>query len=153
MAQPHLSVQRAQVLVFFALALPLVLLPIAAYAVDASVTASAYSRLVEVSARAAEEAVQQINVASLRSGAGVSIDVPAATSMVQSFLRSAELAARVVEVSVVGQVLSLVATETVVLPFTLFGAPEVALRATVTARIAPGYESPSSRLPLPAKIF
>lgn len=153
MAQPRLKLQRAQVLVFFALALPLVLLPVAAYAVDASVTVSTYSRLVEASARAAEEAVQQIDVASLRSGGRISIDVPAATLTVQSSLRSAEPAANVVEVSVLGEELRLVTAETVALPFTLFGTPSFAVRAAVAARIAPGYESPSSRLPLPVRIF
>jgi hypothetical protein len=145
--------QRAQVLVFFALALPLILLPIAAYAVDASVTAGAYARLVEVSTRAAEEAVQQIDVARLRAGAGISIDAAGATAAVQVALGSAEPQARLAQLTILGEELRLVTTETVVLPFNLFGSPDVGLRATVTTRIAPGYDSPSSRFPFPVSTF
>jgi hypothetical protein len=145
--------QRAQVLVFFALALPLVLLPIAAYAVDASVTASAYSRLVEVTARGAEEAVQQIDVGRLRAGGGISIDVSSAMTAAQDVVEGADPSARVQDLTVLGQDVRLITTETVVLPFNLFGGPAVVLRVTVDARIAPGYDRPSSLLPLPLSTF
>jgi hypothetical protein len=139
--------------VFFALALPLILLPIAAYAVDASVTASAYSRLIEVTAAAAEDAAQQIDVARLRAGGGISIDVVDASAVAASALRSEEPAARVVDLTVLGEELRLATTETVVLPLNLFGSPTVRLTAEVTVRIARGYESPSSLLPLPVRIL
>jgi hypothetical protein len=145
--------QRAQVLVFFALALPLILLPIAAYAVDASITAAAYSRLVEVTATAAEEAVQQINVTRLRAGNGLSIDVADAMAAARRALTSSEPGARVLDLTVMGDEVRLVTTETVVLPFNVFGSPEIKIRAKVTARLAPGYDSPSSLLPLPVSTF
>jgi hypothetical protein len=145
--------QGAQVLVFFALALPLVLLPVAAYAVDASVAATAFSRLVEVSARAAEDAAEQIDLARLRAGGGISIDVVTAASTAQAVLQSADPPARLVDLAVLGEELRLVTSETVVLPFSLFGDPDDQLRAAITARIAPGYDSPSSRFPLPVSTF
>ncbi len=144
-----MSRQRAQVLVFFAIALPLILLPIAAYAVDAATAATAYSRLVEVTTQAAEDAVQDIDVARLRAGRGLNIDIAAATATAREVIASAEPGATVVSVTVIGQELRLVTTETVVLPLDVLGPPRVALHARVTARIAPGYDSPSSLLPLP----
>ena len=144
-----MTVQRGQVLVFFALALPLVLLPIAAYAVDAAVTASSFSRLVEVTSRAAEDAAQQVDIARLRAGGGISIDVVSATEAARAALGSSEPDAHVVDLAVLGEELRLVTSETVVLPFNVFGSPNARVRADVTARIAPGYDSPSSRLPLP----
>jgi len=133
---------RGQVLVFFALALPLIVLPAAAYAVDASVTASAYSRLVEVTARAAEDATQQIDVARLRAGGGLSIDVVSATRAAADALAAAEPAAQLNDLAVIGAELRLATTETVVLPFSFFASPRVAVHAEVAARIAPGYDSP-----------
>ncbi len=133
-----------QVLVFFALALPLVVLPAAAYAVDASVTASAYSRLVEVTACAAEDAAQKIDVTRLRAGGGISIDVDSATQAAAAALAASEPSARLDDLAVLGIDLRLATTETVVLPFSFFGSPRVAVHAEVTARIAPGYDSPSA---------
>lgn len=147
------NAERGQVLVFFALALPLVLLPIAAYAVDAAVTASTYSRLVEITARAAEDAAQQIDIARLRSGGGISIDVAGATAAAQSALQSAEPAARLLDVAVRGEQLTLLTSEPVVLPFDFFGSANVVLHAEVAARIAGGYTSPSSLMPLPVSTF
>ncbi len=147
------NLQNAQVLVFFALVLPLILLPIAAYAVDAAIATSAYSRLVEVTTRAAEEAVQQIDVTRLRAGGGISIDVTGASTAVEDFLGSAEPNARLVDLAILGEELRLVTTETVVLPFDVFGSPGLPLHARVTARTAPGYDNPSSRLPLPVSTF
>jgi len=136
--------RSGQVLVFFALALPLIVLPAAAYAVDASVTASAYSRLVEVTARAAEDAAQQIDITRLRAGGGISIDVASAALAAEQALAAAEPSASVKDVAVLGEELRLVTTETVVLPFSFFGSPQVAVRAEVTARIAPGYDTPNA---------
>jgi len=144
---------RGQVLVFFALVLPLILLPAAAYAVDASVTASAYSRLVEVTARVAEDAAQQIDIARLRAGGGISIDVVSATRAAADALAASEPSAELNDLAVLGPELRLATTETVVLPFPFFGSPRVAVHAEVSARIAPGYDSPSSRLPLPVSTF
>jgi hypothetical protein len=144
--------RRGQVLVFFALALPLIVLPAAAYAVDASVTASAHSRLVEVTARAAEEAVQQIDVTRLRAGGGISIDVASATAAAAAALASAEPSARVKDLAVLGSEIRLATSETVVLPFSVFGSPRVAVTADVTARIAPGYDTLTAFTSFPRRL-
>jgi hypothetical protein len=152
-AEPLTRRQRAQVLVFFAMALPLVLLPIAAYAVDAAVTVSADSRLVEVTAQAAEQAVEEIEIGRLRAGGGISIDVTGANEAAVAVIRSADPEARVADIAVLGSELRLVTTETIVLPFKMFGSPQRELQAAVTARITAGYDRPSSALPLPVRIF
>lgn len=133
--------QRGQVLVFFALALPLVLLPVAAYAVDASVTASDHSRLLEVTVRAAEEAAQQIDVGALRSSDGISIDAVAASELARRLVASAEPDAQVTAVGVLGQTVRVMTSETVVLPFNFVGAPSVTIHVSAEARITAGYES------------
>ena len=148
-----MNAQRGQVLVFFALALPLILLPVVAYAVDASVTAGVYSRLVEVTARAAEEAAQQIDAANLRAADGVVPDLDAATRMAKVVLAAAEPAAILKSVTVSGQDVRVITTETVVMPFNFVRAADLVLRVSANARIVAGYESPSSRLPLPTSTF
>jgi hypothetical protein len=144
--------RSGQVLVFFALVLPVVLLPVAAYTVDAAVTASDYARLVEVTARAAEDAAQQVDVAALRAGGALVLDVAAARLAAEDDVK-AEPAARVVTVGVVGGMVTVATTESVTLPLAFVGAGSVTLRASATARIAAGYDSPSSRLPLPVSTF
>jgi hypothetical protein len=144
--------RSGQVLVFFALVLPIVLLPVAAYAVDAAVTAAGYARLVEVTARAAEDAAQQIDVAVLRTNGALLLDVAAATQAAQDDIAT-EPDARLIAVKVDGGQVTVLAGETVTLPLNFLGTPSVTLRSSATARIAPGYDSPSSRLPLPVSIF
>src|SRR5207249_9432593 len=78
--------RRAQVLVFFALVLPLVLLPVAAYAVDAAVAASAFARLEEVTVHAAEQAALQLDVLRLRSGRGVAVEPGTAQSVARAVI-------------------------------------------------------------------
>jgi hypothetical protein len=144
--------RSGQVLVFFALVLPIVLLPVAAYAVDAAVTAASYARLVEATASAAEDAAQQIDVAALRMNGAVVLDVAAATKVAQDDI-AAEQDTRLIAVTVDGGQITVSAAATVVLPLNFLGTPLVTLRSRATARIAPGYDSPSSRLPLPVSTF
>jgi hypothetical protein len=141
-----------QVLVFFALVLPIVLLPAGAYALDAAVTASDYSRLVELTARAAEDAAQQIDVSTLRSSGSLVLDVPAAAQAAEDDVQ-ADPDARLTSVSPAGDAVTVATSENVLLPLNFVGKPEITLHATATARIVPGYESPSSRLPLPTSTF
>jgi hypothetical protein len=144
--------RTGQVLVFFALVLPVVLLPVAAYAVDAAVTASDYARLVEVTARAAEDAAQQVDVAALRATGGLVLDVAAARQIARNDVTT-EPSASVVTVGVVGGMVTVATAESVMLPLDFVGAGAITLRASATARIASGYDSPSSRLPLPVSTF
>ena len=144
--------RSGQVLVFFALVLPLVLLPVAAYAVDAAVTASEYARLVEVTVRAAEDAAQQVDVAKLRASGALVLDVAAAVRAAHDDVMT-EPGASLIAVGVAGDLVTVATAESVTLPLDFVGAARVRLHASATARIAPGYDRPSSLLPLPVSTF
>ena len=58
-----------QVLVYVALVLPLVLLPVAAYAVAATALDTRHARLQAAVSQAAEDAVQRLDQAAFRAGA------------------------------------------------------------------------------------
>jgi len=141
-----------QVLVFFALVLPIVLLPTAAYALDAAVTAAHYSRLVEVTARAAEDAAQQIDVSALRAGGALRVDTVAAVQAARDDVL-ADPDARLISVGLAGDTVTVATGERVLLPLNFVGNPNVTIHASATARIVPGYERPNSRLPLPVSTF
>ena len=147
-----MTARSGQVLVFFALVLPLVLLPVAAYAVDAAVTASEYARLVEVTVRAAEDAAQQVDVAELRASGTLVLDVAAAVRAARDDLR-AEPGTSVVAVAVTGGLVTVATADSVALPLDFVGSAAITLHASATARIAPGYDRPSSLLPLPVSTF
>ena len=144
--------RSGQVLVFFALVLPLVLLPVAAYAVDAAVTASEYARLVEVTVRAAEDAAQQVDVAKLRASGALVLDLDAALRAAHDDLMI-EPGASLIAVGVDGDLVTVATAESLTLPLDFVGAARVRLHASATARIAPGYDRPSSLLPLPVSTF
>ena len=144
--------RSGQVLVFFALVLPLVLLPVAAYAVDAAVTASEYARLMEVTVRAAEDAAQQVDVAKLRASGALVLDVAAAERAAHDDLMI-EPGASLIAVGVAGDLVTVATAESVALPLDFVGAARVRVHASATARIAPGYDRPSSLLPLPLSSF
>lgn len=152
MANAAVTRSSGQVLVFFALVLPIVLLPAAAYAVDASVAATAYARLVEVTARAAEDAAQQIDVQALRGGAGLKLDAAAAGRAAEGDI-AADAGAELTAVWVAGGDVTVAARETVTLPLVFIDARSVTLHASAAARIAAGYDRPSSLLPLPTRTF
>lgn len=141
-----------QVLVFFALVLPLVLLPLAAYAIDAAVAAAAYSELVEVTTLAAEDAAQQVDLPTFRSSGVVEINGPAATAVAVSEVEAAA-GARLTAVGVKGNLITVEAAQQVRLPLDFVGDGTLTLHASATARIARGYDRPSSRLPLPVRTF
>jgi Flp pilus assembly protein TadG len=136
-----------QVLAFFALCLPVVLLPVGAYAVDAAIVASREACLQAATAQAAETAAQQLNVGVIRSSGALTLD-PAAVSLVVAQTLATEEPAAIVDSSAVNGVDATVATsESVTLPFSLF-TRTVTLHARASARLVAGYDSPSSRLPV-----
>jgi hypothetical protein len=145
--------QRAQVLVFFALILPLVLLPVAAYAVDAAVSASTMARLQEATTRAAEEAAQQVDAARFRTGGGIAVDVASAVTIAIEVIQASEPGATVSAVTVSGTTVGVQTSERVHLPMRFVGAPEATVSAFAFARLAIGYDRPSSRLPLVVSTF
>ena len=145
--------QRAQVLVFVALVLPMVLLPAAAFAVDAAAAESAQAILEQSAASAAESAAQQIDRTALRSGAGLALDQAEAESVAREVVAAQDPNARVVRVNVNGLDVTVEASASLQLPLNFLGAPAVALHASATARLAPGYDSPSSFLPFSVRTF
>jgi hypothetical protein len=145
--------QRGQVLVFFALVLPIVLLPLAAYAVDAAAAASASARLEEVTVRAAEQAAQQVDALRLRSGGGFLVSVAAATAAAEGVVAETLPDAAVDSVTVSGVRVVVKTRLAVRLPLQLIGPASVTLHVTATSRLAIGYDRPSSLLPLPTSTF
>jgi precorrin-4 methylase len=147
------GLQRAQVLVFFALVLPMVLLPLAAYAIDAAASASAFAKLEEVTVRCAEEAAQQVDVTRLRSGGGFYVNVAGAVAAAQQVLTDSLPDATIASVSVSGTRVTVQTRMVVTLPLQLVGPATVTIHVTASARLAVGYGSPSSLLPLPTSTF
>lgn len=147
------SGQHGQVLVFVALVLPIVLLPAAAFAVDAAAAASAQASLEQAAAGAAESAAQQIDQSALRSGAGLALDQANAESVARAVVSGQDPSAGVVAVTINGLEVTVEASDWLRLPLNFLGTPGVALHATATARLAPGYESPSSFLPFSVSTF
>ena len=139
-------------LAFFALVLPIVLLPVAAYAVDATIVASREAGLQAATAQAAETAAQQLNVSVIRSSGALTLDPVAASLVATLTLAAGEPSAIVDSASVNGVEATVVTSESVTLPFSLF-AHAVRLHASATARLIAGYERPSSRVPLPSSTF
>jgi len=145
---------RGQALVFFALVLPLVLLPVAAYATEAGFLAARQAHLSEVTAQAALDAAQQLDSAALRAGAGWRIDRAAARAAAAHDFAEQEPSAVLDELTVDAAQVTVSAHEVVALQLSAFLGPRSAtLRARIGARLTPGYASPSSLRPLPSSSF
>ncbi len=133
---------RGQVLAFFALVLSIVLLPVAAYAVDATIVAGREADLQAATAQAAETAAERLNVSSLRATSALTLDPAAAGAAVAETLLDEEPGARVDAYSVIGTEVSVLTSEPVALPFSVF-THTVTLHAHATARLAAGFDGPS----------
>ena len=144
--------QGGQVMAFIAMALAVVLMPVAAYAVDIAGVGSAAATLQEATAVAAMEAAQQLNTADFRSSVLV-VDMSAARSAALAVLAAEAPAASVTSVTVRGVEVTVEAGQLVRLPFDFFPMHVAHLRAIASARLAAGYDRPSSRLPLPTSTF
>ncbi len=94
--------QSGQVLAFFALALPVVLLPVAAYAVDSTIVAAREAGLQAATAQAAETAAQQLNIGALRSGGPLMLDAAAVWLVADQTLVDEEAGASVDSYTVTG---------------------------------------------------
>ena len=147
------SRQRGQVLAFFAILLPVILLPLAAYAVDAAFVSARAAGLQEATAQAAEAAAQQVNVAALRSRSLLSIDASVGRAVATHAIGDAEPGASVESIVITGAVITVTAGEQVTLPFNFLPVPAIRLEARASARLVAGYDRPSSRLPLPNSNF
>jgi len=139
--------QRGQVLVFVALVLPIVLLPAAAFAVDAASAAAVHARLEQATWSATESAVQQIDAGALRAGKGVTLDQRFVEAVARDALAAEDSNATIERLEVDGLTVTIEAAERLQLPLNFLGAPALKLRAKATARLTLGYERPSSFLP------
>jgi hypothetical protein len=127
-----------------------VVLPVAAYAVDATVLAGREAGLQAATAQAAESGAQQLNVGTFRSSGAMTLDSAAVSRVAAQTLMEEEPGATVEAGPVVGTAVTLVTRESVTLPFSIF-AHTVTLRAHATARLAAGFESPSAPPPQPTR--
>lgn len=141
-----------QVLAFFALVLPIVLLPVAAYAVDASMVSMRAAGLQAATAQAAETAAEQLSPAALRARGELALDAARAGVAAVATVAAEEPGATVESVAIDRVQVTVLTAELVPVPFNLFGGP-VRLYARATARLVAGYDSPSSRVPLPISTF
>ncbi|MHB8588539.1 MAG: hypothetical protein ACYDA0_06770 [Candidatus Dormibacteraceae bacterium] len=133
--------ESGQVLAFFALVLPVVLLPIAAYAVDATIVAGREAALQAATAQAAETACQQLNVSAIRSSSALTLNVAAVELVAKQTLVEEEPGSSLDASTVTGVEVTIVTSEPVTLPFTVF-ARTLTLHARATARLVSGYDRP-----------
>jgi hypothetical protein len=132
--------QSAQVLAFLALVLPLVLLPVAAYAVAATTLDTERSRLQAAAAQAAEDAVQNVDEAAFWNGSQAAPDPVAAAAAARQALAAYEPSAVVDASEVSHGVLTLAAHERAQVPLAAFlPFNVVTLRATVRVRLVAGF--------------
>jgi len=138
---------------FIAMALALVVVPVAVYAVDAAAVSSAAAALEEATATAALEASQQLDVIVFRTSGALSIDPLAARGVAQAVLAAEVPTASITSITARGAEITIATHEEVALPFDFFPERAVRLQASASARLAGGYDRPSSRLPLPISTF
>jgi hypothetical protein len=142
-----------QVLAFYAVLLPVILLPLAAYAVDAAFVSSRVAALQAATSQAAEAAAQQVDVGALRSQSLLKVDSLTARAAGLSAIGDSEPGATVDSFVVAGSTVTISAHEIVALPFDFLPAHAIVIHAHATARLVGGYDKPSSRLPLPTNNF
>ena len=133
--------RAGQVLVFFALVLPIVLLPLAAYAVDATVVASREAGLQAATTQAAETGAQQLNADAMRSTGALKLDTAALSNVVAQTLIDEEQGARVDSYAVIGTEVTVDTSELVTLPVNVFSR-SITLHAHAIARLVAGYDKP-----------
>lgn len=138
--------ERGQVLAFFAVVVPIVLLPLAAYAVNAAVVAYHAGGLQAATAQAAETAAQQLDTGAIRSGSGLALDAVAARRVATQTVEREDPSAIVDSLTIAGIEVAIQTRETFQPPFALLTGP-VTLHASARALLVAGYASPRSPLP------
>ena len=136
--------QRGQVMAFIAVALAIVLMPLAAYAIDVRTVSAAAATLQEATATAALEAAQQLDEIGFRAGGVMTIDAVAAGRAARAVLAAEAPSASVSSVIVSGAVVTVATTELVQLPVDLLPIRMVHLEARASATLTGGYDRPSS---------
>ena len=139
---------------FMAVALATVLMPVAAYVIDSATVSAAAAALHEATAMAALDAAQQLDSHDFRADGTVRLDAAKARLAARDVLHDEAPAANLCSVTVSGVEVTVAAGELVHLPFNFFpAAGDVRLDARASAKLAGGYDRPSSRLPLPTSTF
>ena len=136
--------QRGQVMAFIAVALAIVLMPLAAYAIDVRTVSTAAAALQEATATAALEAAQQLDEIDFRAGGPMTIDAVAAGRAARAVLAAEAPSASVSAVTVSGTVATVAASELVQLPLDFLPTRMVRLEARASATLTGGYDRPSS---------
>lgn len=145
--------QSGQVMAFIAVALAIVLMPSAAYAIDATTVSSAAASLQQATATAAMEAAQQIDAANFRAFGSLALDGAAAQRAAVAVLAAEVPSAYVTSISVNGAQVTIGAGELVPLPFDFLPERIVHVEARASATLAGGYDKPISRVPLSVRSF
>lgn len=137
-----------QALVLLAFLIPLVLLPVAAYAIEATYAASRAALLDWACVRAAEDAVQSIDTAALRGSSALIVDPAQALPAAERELGQLDPNAVLDRWWSSGNEFTLWAHESVPVTLALWvPGRTVRVSASATAQLTAGYSSPSSRLP------
>ena len=145
--------QRGQVLAFYAVLLPIVLLPLAAYAVDVAFVSSRSAALQGPTAQAAETAAQKVSVDALRARSQLTVDTESAPAVASQVMGQLDPEATIESVVVIGMVVTISTREVITLPFNFLPAPATVIHAHASARLVGGYDRPSSLFPLPTSNF
>ena len=145
--------ERGQVLAFYAIVRPIVLLPLAAYAVNAAFVSTRAASLQQTTAQAAEAAAQQVDVGAFRARSLLTIDAQVASAVATQALSDSEHGATMESVVVVGSLVTVSTRELIRLPFNFLPVPAIVLHARASARLVGGYDNASSLLPLPNSSF
>ena len=145
--------QHGQVMAFIAVALATVLMPLAAYAIDMATVSATASALQEATATAAIEAAQQLDAVGFRASGEMTVDASAARTAARAVLAAEVPNASVSSVTVSGAEVTVAASELIQLPVDFLPTRLVRLEARASARLAAGYDRPSSRLPLPISSY
>jgi len=150
----RLSRSAGQVMVLLAMLIPLVLLPVAAYAAEAAYAATRAAALEWACSRAAEDATQAIDPNALRSASALQVDPAQASSIASSDVLNLDPKAVLDSVQVGSQRVTVSAHEDVpaTLAFWLPGG-HIRVNGSATARLTAGYASPSSALPFATSSF
>jgi hypothetical protein len=146
MANPHdgdvIYGQRGQVMAFIAVALGIVVMPVAAYAVDSATVSAAAAALEEATATAAVEASQQLDISAFRASGALSVDAAAARAAAQAVVAAQVPMASITSVMATGSEITIATHEEVPLPFDFFPGRTVHLQASASAKLASGYDKP-----------
>jgi Flp pilus assembly protein TadG len=141
------------VLAFYAVLLPIVLLPLAAYAVDVAFVSNRSAALQGATAQAAETAAQQVDVDAIRAHSQLIVDTESAPAVASQVMTELDPEATIESVVVIGMVVTISTREVITLPFNFLPAPATVIHAHASARLVGGYDRPSSLLPLPTSTF